>query len=86
MVVHMAARILILMICSVATLMLAGTPQPKEQGDMSTVRVRYMVNQLDPAVDFYTKYLGFKVKQEARVRAQNRPCGPLRSLAHLHNS
>lgn len=33
---------------------------------MNTVRVRYMVNDLDPAVSFYTKYLGFKVKQEAK--------------------
>src|SRR5215472_11232084 len=62
----MGARILILMIFSVAILMFAGTPQSREQGDMSTVRVRYMVNQLDPAVEFYTKYLGFQVKQEAR--------------------
>jgi len=62
----MGARIQILMIFSVAILMFAGTPQSREQGDMSTVRVRYMVNQLDPAVEFYTKYLGFQVKQEAR--------------------
>jgi catechol 2,3-dioxygenase-like lactoylglutathione lyase family enzyme len=33
---------------------------------MNTVRVRYMVNDLDPAVAFYTKYLGFQVKKEAR--------------------
>ena len=33
---------------------------------MDTARVRYMVNDLDPAVEFYTKYLGFRVKQEAR--------------------
>lgn len=33
---------------------------------MNTVRVRYMVNQLDPAVEFYTKYLKFSVKQQAR--------------------
>jgi predicted enzyme related to lactoylglutathione lyase len=25
-----------------------------------------MVNELDPAVEFYTKYLGFQVKQQAR--------------------
>src|SRR5215471_3613632 len=62
----MGARILILMILSVAILVFAGTPQSKEQEAMSTVRVRYMVNQIDPAVEFYTKYLGFQVKQEAR--------------------
>ena len=33
---------------------------------MTTVRVRYMVNELDPAVEFYTKYLGFQTKQERR--------------------
>jgi len=33
---------------------------------MDTVRVRYMVNDLDPAVTFYTTYLGFQVKQQAR--------------------
>jgi catechol 2,3-dioxygenase-like lactoylglutathione lyase family enzyme len=33
---------------------------------MDTVRVRYMVNDLDPAVTFYTKHLGFQVKQQAR--------------------
>ena len=33
---------------------------------MSTVRVRYMINDLDPAVSFYTKYLGFEVKQQAK--------------------
>ena len=32
---------------------------------MNTVRVRYMVNELGPAVDFYTKNLGFQVKQQA---------------------
>ena len=31
---------------------------------MTTVRVRYMVNDLDPAVTFYTKHLGFQVKQQ----------------------
>lgn len=30
---------------------------------MTTVRVRYMVNELDPAIEFYTKYLGFQAKQ-----------------------
>src|SRR5258706_899934 len=34
--------------------------------DMDTLRVRYMVKDLDPAVTFYTKHLGFQVKQEAR--------------------
>ena len=33
---------------------------------MSAARVRYMVNELDPAVSFYTQHLGFTVKQQAR--------------------
>jgi catechol 2,3-dioxygenase-like lactoylglutathione lyase family enzyme len=32
---------------------------------MDTIRVRYMVRDVDPAVTFYTKYLGFQIKQEA---------------------
>jgi glyoxylase I family protein len=59
------ARILILVI-SLSTLLCARTPKSKEQHGMTTVRVRYMVNQLDPAVEFYTKYLGFEVKQQTR--------------------
>ena len=62
----MSSRILILFIVSLSTLLLAGTPQPKEEGDVTAVRVRYMVNDLDPAVEFYTKHLGFSVKQERR--------------------
>jgi len=30
---------------------------------MNEARVRYMVNDIDSAVSFYTKYLGFEVKQ-----------------------
>ena len=44
---------------------------------MTTVRVRYMVNELDPAVEFYTKYLGFQVKQ------QNKPNFAMLSLGTL---
>jgi catechol 2,3-dioxygenase-like lactoylglutathione lyase family enzyme len=60
----MGTRILIFFVVSLSTLLFAGNPQSKEEGDMTTVRVRYMVNQLDPAVEFYTKHLGFHVKQE----------------------
>lgn len=44
----------------------ATNSDSKEVIDMSTVRVRYMVNDLDPAIDFYTKFLGFQVKRENR--------------------
>lgn len=63
----MGIRIVALLIISVSTLLFARTSQSKEENaDMTTARVRYMVNELDPAVEFYTKYLGFQVKQERR--------------------
>jgi ketosteroid isomerase-like protein/catechol 2,3-dioxygenase-like lactoylglutathione lyase family enzyme len=40
--------------------------QTKKEKDMATVRVRYMVNDLDAAIGFYTKHLGFQVKQQAK--------------------
>ncbi|HKO80395.1 MAG TPA: nuclear transport factor 2 family protein [Chitinophagaceae bacterium] len=33
---------------------------------MTTVRVRYMVNDLESAITFYTKHLGFQVAQQAK--------------------
>ncbi len=30
---------------------------------MTTLRVRYIVNEFEPAVEFYKRYLGFQVKQ-----------------------
>lgn len=44
---------------------------------MTTVRVRYMVKELDPAVEFYTQYLGFQVKQ------QNKPYFAMLSKGNL---
>src|ERR1044072_2958762 len=32
---------------------------------MATIMVRYMVNELDPAVNFYTEHLGFQPGQQA---------------------
>lgn len=40
--------------------------QSKEDTQMEKVRVRYMVNELDPAVKFYTTYLGFQVERESK--------------------
>ena len=31
---------------------------------MNSIRIRYMVNELEPAIDFYTKYFGFQVKMK----------------------
>jgi catechol 2,3-dioxygenase-like lactoylglutathione lyase family enzyme len=44
---------------------------------MDTIRVRYMVNDLDPAVTFYTKHLGFHIKQEAKPNFAMLSRGPL---------
>ena len=44
----------------------AARAQTKQEMDMSKVRVRYMVNELDPAVSFYTTYLGFQVERESK--------------------
>src|SRR4051812_5694443 len=62
----MGTRVATLLIVLASTLLFGGNPQSKEQTDMTTVRVRYMVNELDPAVAFYTKYLGFQIKQQAK--------------------
>ncbi len=40
--------------------------QARKKSDISKARVRYMVNDLDPAVKFYTAYLGFRVEREAK--------------------
>lgn len=32
---------------------------------MSNVRIRYMVNELEPAIEFYTKHFGFRVKMKS---------------------
>jgi catechol 2,3-dioxygenase-like lactoylglutathione lyase family enzyme len=60
----MGRKILMLLILSLNSFPFAGNAQPREQKDMTTVRVRYMVNELDPAVAFYTKHLGFQVEQQ----------------------
>jgi len=44
---------------------------------MTTVRVRYMVKELDRTVEFYTKYLGFQVKP------QNKPYFAMLSKGNL---
>ncbi|HET7150996.1 MAG TPA: VOC family protein [Candidatus Acidoferrum sp.] len=59
-------RVLAFFLAAFLGMLLAGNPTPADQTKMNVVRVRYMVNELDPAVEFYTKYLGFQVQQEAR--------------------
>lgn len=31
---------------------------------MNNIRIRYMVNELEPAIEFYTKHFGFEVKMK----------------------
>lgn len=59
------ARLMMLLIIS-AGMPFVMSAQVKREKNMGSVRVRYMVNDLDPAVDFYTKNLGFQVKQQAK--------------------
>lgn len=56
----------LLLVAITLSLLCAGIAQTGKEGNMNSVRVRYMVNELDPAVGFYTNYLGFHEKQEAK--------------------
>lgn len=62
----MIARVFTGLMLFAAATAFADGPQLKEGINMTPVRVRYMVNEIDPAVEFYTKYLGFQVKRENR--------------------
>ncbi|HYX68272.1 MAG TPA: VOC family protein [Terriglobales bacterium] len=56
---------LLLIVC-VGILPWKSHAQSGKEANMNTVRVRYMVKDLDSAVSFYTNYLGFQLKQEAK--------------------
>jgi len=63
----MAKKVLgLLVIGLIGPLQFAARAQSKEVMTMDKARVRYMVSELDPAVKFYTTYLGFQVEREAR--------------------
>lgn len=63
----MVTKILALsLIGLVSPLQLAAGAQSKEGTNMDKARFRYMVNNLDSAVEFYTTYLGFRVERESR--------------------
>ena len=51
--------------------------QSKGETKMDKVRVRYMVNQLDPAVKFYTSYFGFQTERESKPNFAMLGRGPL---------
>jgi hypothetical protein len=59
-------RVPLLLLILLAVFPFAGNAQSRKDTDMNTVRVRYMVNDLDPAVAVYIKYLGLQVKQQAK--------------------
>ncbi len=59
--ISIGARISILLILCGGV---SSSAQAQKEAAMDTVRVRYMVKDLDPAVAFYTQNLGFRVKQE----------------------
>jgi predicted enzyme related to lactoylglutathione lyase len=42
-----------------------GSSQSGKESKTSTARVRYIVNNIDSAVSFCTKYLGFRIEQGA---------------------
>jgi predicted enzyme related to lactoylglutathione lyase len=57
---------ILLLMALVSPLQIAAGAQSKGDSNMDKVRVRYMVNELDPAVKFYTTYLGFQVERESK--------------------
>ncbi len=58
--------LLFLLVGSVIASQFTAGAQLKEGKEMPKVRVRYMVNEVDPAVTFYSTYLGFRVEREAK--------------------
>lgn len=61
----MNARTLALLLFCFTTAATAGRPPSQGGTNMDSVRVRYMVNAIEPAVAFYTRYLGFRANPGA---------------------
>src|SRR5690348_12169382 len=59
----MRIRTLMTLIVLCLGMLKTGSSQSGKESNMNTVRVRYMVNDIDLAVAFYTKYLGFREGQ-----------------------
>lgn len=70
-------RILLVVLILFVAIQFACSTRYGRGNDMNSVRVRYMINELDPAVEFYTKYLGFQIKQ------QNKPYFAMLSRGQL---
>jgi hypothetical protein len=58
--------LVLLLICLISSLQFAARALSKEEMGMDKARIRYMVNDLDLAVKFYTTYLGFRVERESK--------------------
>jgi catechol 2,3-dioxygenase-like lactoylglutathione lyase family enzyme len=59
-----AMRALVIpLIVGLGTLLPSAHADPRKDNDMTATRLRYMVNDIDASVSFYTKQLGFQVKQ-----------------------
>jgi catechol 2,3-dioxygenase-like lactoylglutathione lyase family enzyme len=54
-----------LLLCFLAGVGSGAQAGKENDSDMESVRVRYIVNQVEPAVEFYTRYLGFQAKPGA---------------------
>ena len=62
----MSARFLIvLLLLSFAIQPATGGAQSQKETNMNPVRVRYMVNDIESAVSFYSTHLGFEIKPGA---------------------
>jgi catechol 2,3-dioxygenase-like lactoylglutathione lyase family enzyme len=59
----MHVRTLMTLIVLCLGMLKTGSSQSGKESNRNTARVRYMVNDIDQAVAFYTKYLGFRVGQ-----------------------
>ncbi len=68
------ATLVVLLIGASAAL---SDAQARNGGEMDTARVRYMVNEIDPAVAFYTSLLGFHIERPSTPNFALLSRGPL---------
>ncbi len=54
-----------LLVVDSGALPIAAGGQTRSDPEMNTARVRYMVKELEPAVAFYTRRLGFRLERQA---------------------
>lgn len=66
-----------LLVVASGALPAAAGGQGKREPEMNTARVRYMVKELDPAVAFYTRCLGFSLERQVRPNFAIVSRGPL---------